>query len=120
MSVKVRKMKETDLDRVARLLAEDFNVNLERGFKEAREHTEDHFNTVPEYCYVVEKDGEVVGTLVLHPQSEVFEIENFHVKDLEQNREAAIKLRETLLARLKKIKITVTSCPINLRRLLTL
>lgn len=118
--IQVRRMREKDLDKVARMLAEDFDADFNKGFREAREHTEDHLKAMPEHCYVVEKDSEVVGTLVLHPQDRVFEIEDFHVKDVEQNRKAAMILRETLLTYLENVKTTVTSCPINIRRLLAL
>jgi len=34
--------------------------------------------------------------MVLHPQKKVFDIEDFHVKDIQRNREALAKLKKKL------------------------
>jgi hypothetical protein len=112
-------MNVRDLEGVAELLAVDYNPDPRKGFAEAREHTEDHLRSVPQHCFVTETDTEIIGALVLHPQAEIFEIEDFHVKEIEKNREAAIKLKARLLTCLEQVESDVLCCPTVLRRLIT-
>lgn len=40
-----------------------------------------------QHCYVVENShGQIVSVMVLHPQDKVFEVEDFHVKELQRNK----------------------------------
>ncbi|MEM2988256.1 MAG: hypothetical protein QXK26_04385 [Candidatus Bathyarchaeia archaeon] len=41
----------------------------------------------------MEKAGGIVAVMVLHPQEEVFEIEDFHVKEVQKNKEALALLK---------------------------
>jgi len=118
--VKVRNMKMKDLDKVARLLAIDYSLDLEKGFIEALKHTKEHLEIVPQHCFVAEADNEVVGVLILHPQKEILEIEDFHVKDVVKNKEAAIKLKNKVLEYLEHTRVDVLCCPIVLKRLITI
>ena len=115
---KIRRMKAEDVEAVARMVALDHNIDPEKGYEEAKEHTSDHLEIVPENCYVVEKDEQVIGAMVLHPQEKVFEIEDFHVKDVQQNKEAFDLLKAKLLEALEKVETEVLCCPYAIRRLM--
>jgi hypothetical protein len=111
-------MKNDDVETVARIVALDHSNDYEEGFKIAYEHTMDHLKIVPEHCYVVEKAGEIVAAMVLHPREEVFEIEDFHVKEVQQNKEALAILKAKLITYLENVKTEVVCCPYALRRLM--
>ncbi len=116
---KIRNMRVDDVEMVARMVALDHDDDLDEGYRIAREHTVDHLKIVPKHCYVVEDDGkQVIAVMVLHPQDEVFEIEDFHVKEIERNEEALNLLRERLLEYLEDVQTEVLCCPYALKRLM--
>jgi len=116
---KIRRMKVGDAESVARMVALDHDNDPEKGYKEAREHTLDHLETVPQHCYVVEKDRKVIAAMILHPQEKVFEIEDFHVKEVQQNMEASVLLKAKLKEYLEEVETDILCCPYALRRLMT-
>jgi len=116
----IRNMKVEDVEIVARMVALDHDNDLEKGYREAREHTLDHLKIVPQHCYVVENDNkQIVAVMVLHPQDEVFEIEDFHVKEIQRNKEALALLKTKLLECLENVQTEVLCCSHALRRLMT-
>jgi len=116
---KIRNMRVEDVETVARIVALDHDDAPEKGYKEARDHTLDHLKIVPQHCYVVENDDkQVIAAMVLHPQEEIFEIEDFHVKEIQQNKEALALLKAKLLGYLENIQTEVLCCPYALRRLM--
>ena len=64
-------------------------------------------------------DEQIVGAMVLHPQDKVFEIEVFHVRQVQQNKQALTLLKTKLLEYLESIRTEVLCCPYALRRLIT-
>jgi hypothetical protein len=56
--------------------------------------------------------------MILHPQAEVFEIEDFHVKEIQRNKEALALLEVKLLEHLENVKTEVLCCAYTLRRLI--
>jgi hypothetical protein len=101
------------------MVALDHNSDFAKGYEEARVHTLDHLRIVPQHCYVVENASEnIVSVMVLHPQEEVFEIEDFHVEEIQRNREALILLRARLLEYLENVQTEVMCCPYALKRLM--
>jgi len=117
--LKIRNMTFEDVETVARMVALDHDSNLERGYKEAREHTLDHLKIVPKHCYVVEEDDrQIVAAMVLHPQDKIFEIEDFHVEEIQRNKEALTMLKTKLLECLTSVQTEVLCCPYALRRLM--
>jgi hypothetical protein len=114
----IRNMRVDDVEIVARMVALDHDNDPEKGYKEAREHTLDHLKIVPQHCYVVENDNkQIVAAMVLHPQDKVFEIEDFHIKEINRNKEALALLKAKLLEYLEKVQIEVLCCPYAIRRL---
>jgi hypothetical protein len=112
-------MRVEDVETVARMDALDHDLDQEKGYTEAKEHTLDHLKIVPENCYVVEDDNRnIVGAMVLHPRKEVFEIEDFHAKDIQKNKEALALLKKKLLECLRDVKTEVLCCPYAIRRFL--
>lgn len=119
--VKIRNMKVGDVDRVAELVALDRDVDEEKGYREAKQHTLDHLKMVPQHCYVVETDkNQIIAAMVLHPQDKIFEIEDFHVKQIQQNKQALKLLKTKLLEYLETVKTEILCCPYALRRLMTI
>lgn len=119
MIVKIRAMRFEDVETVARMDALDHDQDPEKGYKEAKEHTLDHLEIVPENCYVVEdRKGDIIAAMVLHPRKEVFEIEDFHVKDIQTNKDALALLKKELLERLEGVETEVLCCPYAVRRLM--
>jgi len=117
--VKIRAMRVEDVETVARMDSLDHNRDAEKGYVEAKEHTLDHLRAVPEHCYVVEDDsGNVIAAMVLHPRKEVFEIEDFHVKDIQRNREALALLKKKLAEYLEGVETEILCCPYAIRRLI--
>lgn len=117
--MKIRNMKADDVETVARMVALDHDNILEKGYEEARDHTLDHLRIVSQHCYVVENDDEqIVAVMVLHPQDKVFEVEDFHVKEIQQNKEALVLLKAKLLEYLEDVKTEVLCCPYALKRLI--
>jgi len=117
--VKIRNMRTDDVDEVAEMVALDHDPDWEKGFAEARQHTLDHLKIVPQHCYIVETDdNEIIGVMVLHPQDKVFEIEDFHVKRIQENKQALQLLRNKLLEYLESVDTEVLCCPYALRRLI--
>lgn len=115
----IRNMKVEDVEAVARIVALDHDNDPEKGYKEAREHTLDHLRIVPQHCYVVESgDKQIVAAMVLHPRDEVFEIEDFHVKEIQRNKEALALLKAKLLEYLENVQTEVLCCPYAIRRLI--
>jgi len=116
----IRNMRVEDVEIVARMVALDYNNDLEKGYKEAKEHTLDHLKIVPQHCYVVKSDnGQIIGAMVLHPQDKVFEIEDFHVKEIQKNKEALASLKAKLMEYLENVQTEVLCCPYAIRRLVT-
>jgi len=112
-------MKIGDAEEVARMVALDHDSDLEKGYRIAREHTLDHLKIVPEHCYIVENEDErIIATMVLHPQEKVFEIEDFHVKEMQQNEEALDLLKAKLFQYLENVKTEILCCPYAIRRLI--
>jgi hypothetical protein len=113
-------MKAEDVKVVARMVALDHDADPEKGYRQAEKHTLDHLGIVPQHCYVVEDNNkQILAAMVLHPQKEVFEIEDFHVKDIKRNREALVLLKRKLLEYLENVQTEVLCCPYALRRLMT-
>jgi hypothetical protein len=108
-----------DVETVARMDAPDHDHDPEKGYKEAKQHTLDHLEIVPQHCYVVEDERcSIVAAMVLHPRKEVFEIEDFHVKDIQKNREALALLKNKLMEYLEGVETEVLCCPYAIRRLI--
>jgi hypothetical protein len=117
--MKIRAMRVDDVETVARMDALDYERDSEKGYKEAKEHTVDHLKIVPEHCYVVEDDkGSIIGAMVLHPRKEVFEIEDFHVKDIQRNKEALALLKKKLAGYIEGVETEVLCCPYAIKRLM--
>jgi len=117
----VRNMCADDVEAVARMVALDHDRDRDKGYEEAKQHTVDHLEIVPQHCYVVERaDGEIVAAMVLHPQDKVFEIEDFHVKEAEQNKEALRLLKTKLMEYVKTVETEVLCCPYAMKRLMTM
>ena len=115
----IRAMRIEDVETVARMDALDYDRDAKKGYKEAKEHTLDHLKIVPEKCYVVEDDkSNIIGAMVLHPRKEVFEIEDFHVKDIQSNKGALILLKRKLAEHLEGVETEVLCCPYAIRRLM--
>ena len=115
----IRNMKVEDVDTIARMVALDHDNDPEKGYKEAREHTLDHLKIVSRHCYVVENDDkQIIAVMVLHPQNKVFEIEDFHVKEIDWNKEALALLKAKLLEYLENVQTEVLCCPYAIRRLI--
>jgi hypothetical protein len=75
---------------------------------------------VPQHCYVVESgDKQIIAAMVLHPRNEVFEIEDFHVKEIQRNKEALALLKAKLEEYLESVQTEVLCCPYAIRRLMT-
>jgi hypothetical protein len=118
---KIRNMRVEDVEDVARMVALDHDEDLERGYRIALGHTIDHLNIVPQHCYVIENEaGNIIATMILHPQEKVFEVEDFHVERINENKEALSLLKTKLLAYLETVKTEVLCCPYALRRLMAL
>lgn len=116
---RIRSMRVEDVETVACMDALDHDRDPKKGYKEAKEHTLDHLKIVPNHCYVVENgDGAIVAAMVLHPRTEVFEIEDFHVKDIEQNAEAFAALKRKLAEYLENVETEILCCPYAMRRLM--
>ena len=111
-------MKNEDIQIVAKMVALDYNKNYEKGYTEALEHASDHLNDVPDYCYVAQKNGQIVGTMILHPQKGVFEIEDFHITKFQENKEAYYLLKDKLREYVKELTADISCCPCAFRRLI--
>jgi hypothetical protein len=117
--MKIRAMRVEDVETVARMDALDHDHDPEKGYKEAKQHTRDHLEIVPQHYYVVEDDkGHIIAVMVLHPQKEIFEIEDFHVKDIQSNKEALALLKKKLMEYLEGVETEVLCCPYAVRRLM--
>ena len=117
---KIRNMQTQDVETVARMVVLDHNEDPEQGYREAKEHTLDHVKIVPQHCYVVEnEETQIIAAMVLHPRKDIFEIEDFHIKDIRHNKEVLEVLKAKLLEYLETVQIEVTCCPYALGRLLT-
>jgi len=117
---KIRNMRVDDVETVARMVALDHDSDPEKGYKEARERTLDHLKIVPQQCYVVENDQkQIIAAMLLHPQDKVFEIEDFHIKEIRRNKEALALLKTKLLEHLDNVQTEVLCCPYAFRRLMT-
>jgi hypothetical protein len=96
--LKIRNMRVEDVETVAKMVALDHDSDPQKGYGEARQHTLDHLKIVPQHCYVVENDDkQVITAMILHPQEKVSEIEDFHMKEIQRNKEALALLRTKLL-----------------------
>jgi hypothetical protein len=110
-------MKQEDIETVAKMVALDHDKEEEKGYGIAKEHAEGHLEIVPQHCYVIEDNEQrIIAVLVLHPQEKLFEIEDFHVKDIEQNQEALSMLKSKLLEYLENVDTEVLCCPYAIRR----
>jgi len=117
--LKIRNMTVEDVEIVARIVALDHDNDSEKGYREAKQHTLDHLKIVPQHCYVVENDAkQIIAAMVIHPRDDVFEIEDFHVKEIQQNKEALALLKAKLLEYLKNVQTEVLCCPYAIRRLM--
>jgi DNA-directed RNA polymerase alpha subunit len=115
----IRNMRVEDVETVAKMVALHHDNDPEKGYREAREHTLDHLEIVSQHCYVVENDDkQVIAAMVLHPQDEVFEIEDFHMKEIWRNKEALALLKTKLLRYLENVQTEVPCCPYVQRRLM--
>jgi len=118
--LKICNVRVEDVETVAKMVALDHDDDPEKGYTEPREHTLDHLEIVPQHCYVVENDDkQVIAAMVLHPQDEVFEIEDFHVKEIQRNKEALALLKTRLLGYLENVQTEVLCCPYAITRLMT-
>jgi hypothetical protein len=112
-------MRTEDVEAVAKMVALDHDPDVEKGYTEAKEHTLDHLKIVSQHCYVVESaDRQIIAVMVLHPQDKVFEIEDFHVRDIQQNKEALTLLKAKLMEYLENVETEVLCCPYAIRRLI--
>jgi hypothetical protein len=112
-------MRVEDIEVVAEMVALDHDEDGEKGYREAKEHTLDHLKIVPQHCYVVESsDKQIIAAMVLHPQDKVFEIEDFHVREIQQNKEALTLLKTKLMEYLENVRTEVLCCPYAIRRLI--
>ncbi|MFB0566992.1 MAG: hypothetical protein ACETVM_00195 [Candidatus Bathyarchaeia archaeon] len=117
--LKIRDMRVEDVEIVAKMVALDHDDDPEKGYREAREHTLDHLKIVPQHCHVVEDDDkQIVAAMVLHPQDKVFEIEDFHVKEIQRNKEALGLLKTRLLEYLENVQTEILCCPYASKRLI--
>lgn len=117
--VRIRNMKVGDVDEVVEIVALDHDADREKGYIKARQHTLDHLKIVPQHCYIVEADNnQIIAAMVLHPQDKIFEIEDFHVKQIQQNKQALELLKTKLLGYLETVKTEVLCCPYALKRLI--
>ena len=117
--LKIRAMRVEDVETVAKMDAIDHDRDQEKGYREAKKHTIEHLEIVPQNCYVVEDvGGNIIAAMVLHPRKEVFEIEDFHVKDIQKNREALALLKKKLMEHLEGVETEVLCCPYAIRRLM--
>ena len=115
----IRAMGIEDVEKVARMVALDHDRNLEKGCRIAKEHTLCHLKIVPQHCYVLEDgEGSIVGAMILHPREEIFEIEDFHIKDVQRNKEALKILKGKLMEYLENLGTEVLCCPYVLKRLM--
>jgi len=64
-------------------------------------------------------EKQIIATMVLHPRDEIFEIEDFHVKEIQRNKEALALLKSKLSEYLENVQTEVLCCPYALRRLMT-
>ena len=55
--------------------------------------------------------------MILHPQEKVFEIGDFHVKEVQQNMEALVLLKAKLKEYLEEVETEILCCAHALRRL---
>jgi len=116
---KIRIMRIEDVEIVARMVALDHDIDPDKGYRKAIAHTIDHLKIVPQHCYVVENnEGEVIAAMVLHPQEEIFEIEDFHVKNIQRNKEVLKLLKRKLMEYLETVKTEVLCCPNAMKRLI--
>ena len=116
---KIRAMRVEDVETVARMDALDHDHDLEKGYREAKQHTLGHLEIVPQHCYVIEDDkGGIIAAMVLHPRKEVFEVEDFHVKDIQRNKKALALLKKKLMEYLEDVETEVLCCPYAMRRLM--
>lgn len=116
----IRNMSVEDIEAVARMVALDHDKESEKGYRKAKEHTLDHLKIVPQHCYVIEgSEKQIVAAMVLHPREEVFEVEDFHVKKIERNKEALALLKAKLMEYLENVQTEVLCCPYALKRLIT-
>jgi hypothetical protein len=116
---KIRAMRVEDVETVARMDALDHSCDQDKGYKEAKQHTLDHLEIVPQHCYVVEDSkASIIAAMVLHPRKEVFEIEDFHVKDIQMNKEALDLLKKKLKEYLEDVETEILCCPYALKRLM--
>jgi len=107
------------MEAVARMVALDHKDDPRRGYREAGEHTPNHLKIVFQHCFVVENDDEkIIAVTVMHPQNDLFEIEDLHVKEVQQNREAFALLKAKLWEYLGNVQTEVLCCPYALRRLM--
>ncbi len=112
-------MRVEDMETMAEMVALDHNDDPEKGYRKARKHMLGHIKIVPQHCYVVENDEkQVIAAMILHPQDEVFEIEDFHVKEIHQNKEASNLLKAKLLKYLEKVQTEVLCYPSAIRKLM--
>jgi hypothetical protein len=103
--MKIRAMRVEDVEAVARMDALDRDQDSEKGYRDAREHALDHLKMVPQHCYVVDDDaGSIFAAMVLHPRKEVFEIEDFHVRNIKSNREVLALLKKKLMEYLEGVE----------------
>ena len=115
----IRAMRVEDVETVARMDALDHDHDPEKGYREAKQHTLDHLEIVPQHCYVIGDDkGGIIAAMVLHPRKEVFEVEDFHVKDIQRNKEALALFKKKLMEYLEGIETEVLCCPYAMRRLM--
>ncbi|MCZ2856263.1 MAG: hypothetical protein O2U62_04140 [Candidatus Bathyarchaeota archaeon] len=116
--LKIRNMGVEDAETVAKMVALDHDADPAKGYKEARKHTLDHLKIVPQHCYIVDDDKQIIAAMVLHPQDKVFEIEDFHVKEIQRNKQALALLKARLLEYLENVQTEVLCCPYALMRLI--
>ena len=115
----VRAMRIEDVEKVARMVALDHIPISKRAIEQLKNIPLDHLKIVPQHCYIVEDDkGNIVGAMILHPQEEVFEIEDFHIKDIRRNKGALKILKEKLMEYLENVETEVLCCPYALKRLI--
>lgn len=113
----IRNMKQEDIETVASMVALDHDKDQVKGYRIAKEHTQGHIKVVPQHSYVVvDSEKRIMAAMILHPREKLFEIEDFHVKDIERNQEALDMLKSKLLEYLENVETEVLCCPYALKR----
>jgi len=73
--MKIRKIALSELDKISKLLVEQYPG---QEFNEVKEHTEWHLKGFPEICLAAEENNEIVGFVISHLHENSLEIEELY------------------------------------------